>query len=91
MPPRTFSRGSMSPAENAFEITPGTAEFANPPRAIYVGSQGAIVVVTIHDEEVVFRNAQPGSRIDIRAKKVLAETTGSPTETTTATGLIGMY
>lgn len=88
-----YPRGADSPALNAFAITPGTAEFAEPTRFIYVGGTGKIIVVTVNDDEVIFQNAQVGTVLPVRAKQVLAlsESFGSPTETTTATNLLGLY
>jgi hypothetical protein len=76
---------------HAFVITPGTTEFTNNTRRIYVGLTGRLVIVTPNDEEVTLQNVPVGFH-DILAKKVLATSTvGSPTETTTAAMLVGFY
>jgi hypothetical protein len=91
MPQNPMSKGSASPHTSGFLITPGTSEFTDWAREIYVGGAGDLVVVLEDDSELFFQGAVAGSVLPLRAKKVLAESSTSPTETTTATGLIGLY
>ena len=91
MPQEKMSKGSSSPATSGFAIAPGTTEFTDWTRAIYVGVAGDLVVVLEDDSEVFFVGVPAGTTLQVRAKKVLLEVTGSPTEPTTATALIGLF
>ena len=79
------------PGSGAFVIVPGTSEFGNHTRGIYVGGAGDIVVVTVKDQEVFFSSVPAGTILPIRCKKVLATGTDSPASTTTATLMVGLY
>ena len=76
--------GLEAPAHGAFSITPSNDEFDFYCRAIYVGGDGHIEVVTVDNETIVFKNALAGSIIPVRCKKVLAANT-------TASFLVGLY
>ena len=91
MPQEKMSKGSNSPATSGFAISPSTTEFTDWTRAIYVGVAGDLVVVLEDDSEVFFQGVPAGTTLQVRAKKVLTEVTGSPTEPTTATALIGLF
>lgn len=84
--------GLSDPATRAFAITPGTAALSTIPRYLYVGADGNIVVVDTTGNEVTLKGAKAGSVLPIRVTKVLASgTIGSPVDTTTATGIVGLY
>jgi len=79
-----FGRGALdSPGYKHFAITNDVAFPANS-RAIYVGVGGNITIVTDDGTAVLYKNAQSGSIIPIRAKQVNATNT-------TATDLVGIY
>ena len=70
-------------AGKAEAVTPSdTADLANV-SVIYVGVTGNIAIITAGGDEVTLQNAQAGSVVPIRVKRVKA--TG-----TTATGLIAL-
>lgn len=76
--------GLDSPAEDAFAITPSDVEnLVRVPRAIYVGSSGAVKLKTKRGTTVTFSGLTAGSYIAIRCVKVYS--TG-----TTASSLIGV-
>lgn len=83
------------PMVKGFAITPGTSVLANLTRAIYVGGQGDVIVVTADGTELKFIAVPVGTILPIRANKVLAESTDSPADSppaaTTATNLVGLY
>lgn len=77
-------RELSAPASNHFAITPhDSTNFTEECRGIYVGVGGDIVVVTQNDDAVTYKNAQSGSIIPIRAKRVNSTST-------TATNLVGL-
>lgn len=79
------------PASIAFAITPGTEDLPYRTRYLWVGTTGD-VVVEMNGAEVVFTNVPDGSLLPIRVDKVLAETSGSPTEgVTDASDIVGLY
>lgn len=83
--------GLDSPAEDGFTITPdNNANLSEYPRAIYVGGAGDIVLVTKKGTELIFYGCLVGTVIPIRVKKILVNSSDSPTVTTTATNLIGL-
>jgi hypothetical protein len=67
----------------AQDITPSDTTELSAVSVIYVGVTGNIALVTANGDEVTLQNAQAGSVIPVRVKKVKA--TG-----TTATGLIAL-
>jgi len=75
----------MSPAEQCFEILPSDSQdLAVPTKALYIGEGGDVAVVTLRGtSEIVFRNLQSGSILDVRVRAVRA--TG-----TTAASLVGL-
>ena len=78
-------RNLESPAANAFAIVPNnTSDLAYATRAIYVGGDGNITLVTIEDETVTFVGVKAGSILPISVKRVNATLT-------TATNLVGLY
>ncbi len=83
--------GSTSPAIGGFKIIPSNSEFTDYTRGIYVGGAGGLTAVLEDDSEVTFSGLAAGSILPIRAKKILAVASGSPTVTTTATNLIGIF
>jgi len=80
---KTFKPHLNTPAENAFTITIGT-EFNYATRAIYVGVGGDVEIITIDGTTVLFKNAQSGQIIPVRARNISASNT-------TATDLVGLY
>lgn len=65
-------------------ITPSnSADLTRPVRAIYVGGGGDIRLVTVGDDDVVFKNVPAGLILPVKAKKVFATNT-------TATFLLGL-
>ncbi|HVN56506.1 MAG TPA: hypothetical protein VMT46_19420 [Anaerolineaceae bacterium] len=74
-----------SPA-HAFEITPSdTADLAHQTRAIYVGGNGDVNLVTAGGETVLFKALTAGTILPIKATRVLAAST-SPNM-----NLVGLY
>lgn len=67
-----------SPARHGFAITPhDTTELAYITRAIYVGGDGDIVLVTASGVELTFTNLIAGTILPVRAKIVKAATSAS--------------
>jgi hypothetical protein len=89
----TFTPGLVSPADHCFEITPGTSDLVRRTRGLYIGGAGDVCVVDSGGNEVTFKSVPAGTTLPIRVDKVLASrTTGSsPSDVTTATGIIGLY
>jgi hypothetical protein len=81
-----FGKGEIdSPASSAFAITPhNTTLFDYATRAIYVGGDGNISVLTVNGDTVTFVGCVAGTLIPIRARRV--NSTG-----TTALNLVGLY
>ena len=75
----------IAPARQAFTITPDDgADMPRAAKAIYVGSDGDIVLRAVHsDDDVTFRNVAAGSILAVRVRAVRASGT-------TATDLIGL-
>lgn len=62
-----------SPWEHAFPITPSdSAELADIPRALYIGTGGDLHVTMMGGEEVTFTALPAGSLAPIRVVKVFA-------------------
>lgn len=74
-----------APSSFCFAITPDdNADLTQATKAIYVGSEGDLTVMTVNsDTPVTFSNTISGSILDIRVQRVLA--TG-----TTAQNLVGL-
>jgi hypothetical protein len=73
-----------SPAYHAFAITPNDAvELTTAAKAIYIGGEGDITLVTVGGEEVTFTGLLAGTILPVRSKQIK--------EATTATNLIGLY
>lgn len=78
-------RNLESPASNAFAIVPSnTVDLDYATRAIYVGGDGNITLVTIKNETVTLVGVKAGSILPISVKRVNASLT-------TATNLVGLY
>ncbi len=75
----------MAPAEQCFEILPSdTQDLPVPTKALYIGEGGDIALVTLRGtNEIIFRNLQSGSILDVRVRAVRA--TG-----TSAASLVGL-
>lgn len=80
-----FTPSLNDPARHAFAIAPNdAAALATIPRALYVGTGGALVVRCADSSaDVTFKNVASGQILDVRASHVRA--TG-----TTAADLIGL-
>ena len=77
--------GLNSPAYGAFSITPDdAAPLMQVTRAVFVGSEGNMVVTLAHGQTVTLTAVQPGAIYPIRCTHVLQSGT-------TATGLVGLY
>ena len=77
--------GLSSPATQAFSVSPhDTNELSNVTRAIYVGSGGDIVLVTVGGDTVTLVGVLGGAIYPVRAK--IIKSTGP-----TATSLVGLY
>lgn len=73
-----------SPASTFESITPSDTDLLQEAtRAIYVGSAGNMVAVSVNDNEVTFNNLVAGTIYPFRIKQV--KSTG-----TTASGLVGL-
>lgn len=87
MPENRFKNhgiGKTDPALDAFSITPSdVTDFDNQARAIYVGGDGNISVVTPKNNTVVFNGVKAGSILPIACIRVNSSST-------TATNLIGL-
>lgn len=84
---KVYGKGELNTPNysHAFSITPSnTVDFTVATRAIYVGGAGAISVVTINDETVIFVGVPIGTVLPIRAKRVNSTGTG-------ASNLVGLY
>ncbi len=79
-----FSKGLDAPATKAFDITPSdTADLAEIPRYVYVGSAGDLKVDMMDGGTVTFTAVPAGTLLPIRVTRVYL--TG-----TTATGIVGL-
>lgn len=88
MPKDNFSTSSdslIAPANNAFQVTPSDAvELTAVTKALFIGTGGDIVVRPVEgSQDIIFRNLQSGSILDIRASAV--RETG-----TTANDIVGL-
>jgi hypothetical protein len=84
---KSYGKGELNTPHysHAFSITPSnTVDFTYASRAIYVGTAGAISVVTVNDEVVVFAAVPAGTLLPIRAKRINSTGTG-------ASNLVGLY
>lgn len=85
------SDGVTAPAGRCVEVSPSNAdELTEVSRGIYSGSGGTIVVVDELGNESVWRSVPAGVILPIRVKQIRTSSTGSPTESTTATGIIAL-
>lgn len=76
----------LGPAEDGFAITPhDTNDLAQTTRAIWVGADGNIALVTRAGTTLTLSGAKAGTLIPIRATRVLA------TGTTPSMNLVGLY
>lgn len=75
----------MMPAYSGFEITPSASNLAQPARALYVGTGGTVVLLTMASVSLTFVNVQSGAMLPVQCIKV--HTTGSGT---TAGNIIGI-
>lgn len=66
-----------SPSGNAAAVTPGATELANTARALYVGTEGNVVVTMLSGDDVTFASVPAGMILPIRVTHVLAGTTAS--------------
>lgn len=75
----------MAPAEQCFAIVPSDSQdLPAPTKALYIGEGGDVALVSLRGtSEIVFRNLQSGSILDVRVKAVRASGT-------TASGLVGL-
>ena len=74
-----------APAENAVEVTPSdTVDLANTSRALYIGGDGTVKVITVGGQTTSFVNVVAGTIIAVQVTRVLA--TG-----TDATAIVNMY
>ncbi len=81
----TYQVGLSSPFVNAFTVTPhDTNALAYDTRAIYVGGDGDIVLVTTGGDTVTLIGLNAGTVIHIRANIIKSTST-------TATNLVGLY
>jgi hypothetical protein len=78
-----YSPGLSSPISAVFAVTPNDAnDLQEITRALYIGGAGNVRLVARDGGTVTYANVPAGSRLPIRASRVLA--TG-----TTATSIIG--
>jgi hypothetical protein len=83
--------GLDSPAEYAVEVSPSNSEdLGRVSRGLYSGSGGVIVIVDKNGNESIWRSVPAGVVLPVRVSRVRASSSGSPTESTTATGLIAL-
>ena len=76
---------SSDPAEDAGAVTPSdSVNLTNTARALYIGGAGNVVVVTASGNVVTFVNAQVGTIIPVRTRRVNATNT-------TATNIVALY
>lgn len=75
--------GLDAPATSAFPICPADTDLPDVPRALFVGSGGAVVAVLVDDDQpVTFMNLPAGMLLPVRVKRITAGTTAS--------GLLGL-
>jgi hypothetical protein len=80
-----FADSPTSPAQLAYAVTPhDTQELPTVTKAIYVGTTGNVMLQAVRSsQDVLLRNVQAGSIIDIQARIIRA--TG-----TTASDIVGL-
>lgn len=79
-----LDRDMTSPAYGGFAITPDDSDtFANPTRAIYVGTTGNIKLVTLDGDTLTFNSVPAGMILPVRATKVFSTDT-------TASNMVGL-
>lgn len=73
-PQTSYADGPAAPSRAPYAVTPSdTAELPVVPKALYVGTGGALVVRGIGGAaDVTFRNVASGQVIDVRAQFVRA-------------------
>lgn len=64
-----------APAANAAAVTPSASPLANPSRAVYVGTGGALNVTMVGGQTVLFGNVPDGTTLPIRVTHILAAST----------------
>lgn len=84
--PSHFTNGPSSPtAYDGFAVTPhDSTNFTLAARALYVGSDGNIALVTLGGTVLTFTNCKAGTVLPIACTRV--NSTG-----TTVTGILGLY
>ena len=83
-PFKNITRSYEMPSNQFFDIVPSdVTDLAIVPRAIYIGSSGALSVIDEFGTTVTFTNLFQGTFLPIRVSRVLATGTG-------AAALIGM-
>lgn len=83
--------GLESPAFHAEQITPNANALAHVARALYIGVAGNLTVkMKGSGNEVHFTNVPVGI-FPISVTHVLASSVGSPTTTTTASGIVSLW
>lgn len=83
--------GLQAPAASHIEVTPSdSTDLVNTSRGIYSGSGGTIVIVDSKGVEAVYRSVPAGVILPIRASSIRANYSASPTESTSATGIIAL-
>ena len=83
--------GLDSPAFHAVEVTPNAAALAYVARALYIGVSGNLTVTMKGSgNEVHFTNVPVGI-FPISVTHVKAVSAGSPTTTTTASGIVALW
>lgn len=81
-----FSPATITaPGYSGFEITPSASNLGTPARALYVGTGGTVVLLTMASVSLTFVNVQSGAMLPVQCIKVY--TTGSGT---TAGNIIGI-
>jgi hypothetical protein len=76
--------GLAAPAYDAGAVTPSDVTVFDPPfRALYIGGDGDVSVVTLGGTTVAFTGAAAGSILPVGGSQVLAATT--------ATGVVALY
>ncbi|MBB3860414.1 hypothetical protein GGQ88_001680 [Novosphingobium hassiacum] len=80
-----YADSPIAPAQFCFSITPSdTADLPRATKALYVGTGGSIVVLSVRGTSpVTFANVQDGTILDVRTQAVRA--TG-----TTASNIVGL-
>lgn len=83
--------GLTAPAASHVEVVPSdSADLVNTSRGIYSGSGGTIVIVDSNGVEAVYRSVPAGVILPVRASRIRANSSASPTESTSATGIVAL-